>query len=1149
MLFSIGNIITILIVLTILALYRQFDRNNRSLDKIRRYAEKVTSDLDSFVDSKTQDMKNLAIEIDVHQKAGKEVLKRIKAVEDGFSDKARTIDEINNRINEYDKVLNQLIGMTGKVDENLQRLHQESEFVDKVGKRLKDAQIRVSQLEKNIPELNSKFAVENEKSLEQLRIEVMAGVERQISSIMDNVDRSSDRVDEFSAYMTDLENRRDNAAEEVMSQVDMKLDKVLSDTDEQVKTIMHDFSTTLEGYIESADKKKSDINHQLEASEQKFRTHIDQIGELLNNKLVDFKDNVNTLEEEYQKNLKDAAEKAKKLEDDVFISLKTYIDSKANDARKDITASLESIKKETVVYKNHIESSFGEGQSQIAVWKAKLKKEFDDGAEAASQQFNSFKTEIEAQIQELLAKDQDMSDEVNSRYEKMAQSIENTAASYRKSLDSRLEEVRTGFLASVDDRSTELSSKFNGRMDELISLVGEKEKQLTDFEESLAYKLSRIEDVTSDIDTLEQNLKLMVDKSVDAVNENFTGIQRQMESFWSGSEREIKDQVAQTREVINALEQEINELKTRAYDNVSAGLREFEDGFFDDLRQRSSQMTTQFTEWQESINEKLETLAQEHSAARSSMEAEYVEELAAGVAGLRESTAERFRGYEHQLLEYADTISAKMGSVDELVERSKADIQNQMESGRRESEELIAAEMDKVRDSLNEGMNRVRREAEENLSSVEAAMSAETEKLSESVEARKAELELWQSRLLRQIQDIENGILEQYAGMRSESSERISEIREALSTQRDEFDNVSTDIQKRSREFQNELEQQMRTFEERSSEISENFTLATKRMYEKIDEQTKELSFTVSEIDKQQKSFIAQTKIFERADSMKESLEGGIDALKDEILRVTNQAQEIREAEKKFALIKKQADDISAKMAKFAADKRKIEELDEDFTKLLSISQSVDSKLAQVTTADDSLQLIQAKLRELDGLQSEVEGRYERLKKKESIVDSTIDGVDRSFKQLNELDHLISVIQEKSSPMSSRLDELTRRIDFLSKNKKQIDTAIEQIEGIDTVISDLEDRMDRMQKAREWLAGIETRLEDVNKQAQDQVRLLGTLVKDSASKTRGGGAPPMEIRDVVIKLAHQGWTVEQIARSTKLARGEVELILELQPKK
>ena len=37
----------------------------------------------------------------------------------------------------------------------------------------------------------------------------------------------------------------------------------------------------------------------------------------------------------------------------------------------------------------------------------------------------------------------------------------------------------------------------------------------------------------------------------------------------------------------------------------------------------------------------------------------------------------------------------------------------------------------------------------------------------------------------------------------------------------------------------------------------------------------------------------------------------------------------------------------------------------------------------------------------------------------------------------------------------------------------------------------------------------------------------------------------MDKRQTVTKLARQGWSPEEIARATKLSRGEVELILEL----
>ena len=40
------------------------------------------------------------------------------------------------------------------------------------------------------------------------------------------------------------------------------------------------------------------------------------------------------------------------------------------------------------------------------------------------------------------------------------------------------------------------------------------------------------------------------------------------------------------------------------------------------------------------------------------------------------------------------------------------------------------------------------------------------------------------------------------------------------------------------------------------------------------------------------------------------------------------------------------------------------------------------------------------------------------------------------------------------------------------------------------------------------------------------------------------GAPPLGVREDVIKLAHQGWKPEEIGRSLNIPLGQVELILD-----
>jgi len=148
------------------------------------------------------------------------------------------------------------------------------------------------------------------------------------------------------------------------------------------------------------------------------------------------------------------------------------------------------------------------------------------------------------------------------------------------------------------------------------------------------------------------------------------------------------------------------------------------------------------------------------------------------------------------------------------------------------------------------------------------------------------------------------------------------------------------------------------------------------------------------------------------------------------------------------------------------------------------------------------------------------------------------------------LEKNIGSLEDRTAEVPKKLEDVSHRIMQLADNKEKVDQAIEQMEQMDAILKDAEERAERMQKAREWLAKTETRLEEINAQAKEQVKLLGTLLKEGGKDAgRQEGAPSMGARDVVTRLAHQGWSVDEIVRATKLSKGEVELILEIIPRK
>ena len=165
MIFSIGDLITFVVVLLVVVVYRALDRNNRSLEKLKRFSDKITENISALVEQRTAQMKNLSLELQAGLKSGTEMIARAQGVQEVLEGRAEDIQEIQHRFTEYDKALAELTSMSARVDKNLLRIRDESDFVDKVGRRITESARRLEVVEKRIPELQQGFAARTREQL------------------------------------------------------------------------------------------------------------------------------------------------------------------------------------------------------------------------------------------------------------------------------------------------------------------------------------------------------------------------------------------------------------------------------------------------------------------------------------------------------------------------------------------------------------------------------------------------------------------------------------------------------------------------------------------------------------------------------------------------------------------------------------------------------------------------------------------------------------------------------------------------------------------------------------------------------------------------------------------------------------------------
>lgn len=1175
---SIGNLITLLVVVVILIIYRQLDKNNRSLEKVKRYADKVKADLDTFVDGKTVELKNFVVELDVHQKTGKEILKRITTAEESLKAKAQDIDQMYKRISQYDKALADLVSMTSHVEENLKRLQQESEFVDTVGKRIKESALRIEQIEKQIPQIKEEFGKQNAKDLKILSGEILKHTKTLVQSIEEEVHASEGRVNSFKEYLNGLESRRDDLERQTMANIQNVFDGYIRNAEAEGEKIKSRLEIAMEGVLSRTQEEGNAIAAKIEEKENELKDELKTTEELIVEKLIDFKDRANAVEQEYQQNLRDIAERGRQLEDEVFVKLKEHIEGRARDIGKEMTNTLDATKRGFDEARKELSTIFGDTRSEVAVFRTEVKKMLDDGTSDYKNRYAQFVRqyeEFERTIKGRLASLETAINTTESEYTERLSSVEKDGKSLADVVTKRLQETLQEFENGI-----------NGRFSEV-------EEKLSEYEGDVAYRFTKLEEVAGDISTLEKNLKLSMERTTAGIEQDFTAFEKQLEARRNEERQKAEESLASLHRAMDDIDKGLQELKARAYDNVSAKLQVFEDDFFKDLTQRTSGMQERFEEWKAEIEKRIDEMGTEYKTVREQVEKTYNDELQQKLQDIQGKTFKQYAKFDDQVTGFQDTINERINLSVTSLKSFEESVKKDVEDAKLASRAFFEKEFKDHTTEVSNQMKKHERDIDSNLKVLSDAIEEKRKELLSVVELAQSDVTVWQTKVLQQMKETEGELSDQMLSLKKESADSIESIRSDFEVQKndlilatqDERDRLKKELKdisegvvaleadlrkktesamedfgrmyddfmqeslRKSREMQAEVDQKLKEFKTGVQDIREKADSLQKKLYGKIEENYNTLSVNLQEIDKKVKNFIAQTKIFDRADTLKLSLQENIEDLKAEIVRVDALTKETKETEKKFLTLKKTSDDVQAKLNRFFAEKRRIDEMEADFKKLISISQAIDVKLSQINTSNDTLQAIQARIRALEEIEKDVSQKFDRLEKKNSILESTTEGVDRNFQLLTELEDGLKKMSETFAPIPDQLDKALDKISIIQKSKKQVDLAVKQIESMDSLLKEIEDRTAKMQKAREWLARTETRLEEISNQAQEQVKLLGSIMKEGAKAGKEDkGAPSMGARDVVIRLAHQGWSVQEIARTTKLSRGEVELILELLPK-
>ncbi|MCL2044508.1 MAG: hypothetical protein FWG89_10255 [Treponema sp.] len=855
---------------------------------------------------------------------------------------------------------------------------------------------------------------------------------RQYDSTLEQLVHMTGRVQENLSRIRDESEFVENVGRRV-SDIKDKVEQSFSEIDtigSKLETIEQRFeqenANALENAIESAVSSARSVVLDFEAAAQTIERKID-----------DHRVTLEKLEQRHQEKLAQDEERIEKF----FVEAVERAGGKADKYEE---AALEKLREQAQDRLNLIKANFEDKVKTVQeATKAKLgdiqdqfkahRDEWKSESSAFEAQQKAYSAEWKKDVQNLSVFAQRQKDEWNNEIKELTTLVTQQAGELE---------------IAINKQKDDWKAKTRTTGQEVFAAV---QQRINEYQKAQEEQIDQLSGITNDTAKLEAELHRALQEAVNRVNAD-----------WNNASDVFNGKLETIKNEMDGVNQELLELKQKAFENVSGKLKGFEDEFLMNLTSRSSEIDNQLVAWKEALDRKLEATAEELELKRQKGESHIIEEVKKAIADEGEKMMADLERLKAETATFEEGIREEMDSVDE--------------SRKQFSEQLI------------QGLE-------------------ETKKTMEN----------------------------------------------DLKTKIDEYSLSITDT---FRQNQKELETQIRDVTTNTKAKIAGIEASSEDIRKNIEEWQTQYAIIRSSMDDIRKEIAAQSKLVDRTEALKSVLDRHVEDMNNNIDRISQVKSEIARFENQFTQIKRLEEDVNSKMTRFITEKHRIEVMESDFARLLQTSRSVEEKLAQVSNSDDVIQSIQVQIRRMEDSIKETEEKYLRIERKNKTLQEINDGIDRNFRALQEDEQTVERLGDTVSKLKMEMEAIESSLTALSADNEKARDAAEKLSVLDDSVSWLEKRIAEMNTARESLGRLATELQTLEKNAKSQLKLIHTALAREEGKTRGKaggkssdqGAPPPRDRETIISLKRQGWSIDEIAKTMRIAKGEVELVLELGPK-
>jgi len=1098
---SIWPFLTIFTSLVLILFFRRIDKRTINFNKFRRYAEKLSKDFENFLNQKKEELNGSLTDLDNVLKKAAQMLARLEMEEEELKEVQTKVNKERDDLDAVKKEMKKLESLRAEITKEVDDVQRQLPSFKKLSRRVRKIGLSI---------------VENEKKLKNAT-SIIPSLEQ---SIHNRTNRVIQEVKE-----TILEETR-NFAIPVVNEYRETLDMLKS----AHTKIIEEFKRETQGAMDKVNLKIKEMGTSFETCRERVRSLESDVLFSIEGRINELGDSVVSMRGKLEKTEKETMESFLKQAEEQYGRYIESMEEVRSNLKKDIFQKIEDQAKDLSSYVTRLE---GRVQNLLKG----IKEETDKYAEVLELKSRATQSEVDVLKNRVIS---EINEEVNKNLlliKPMVSEVNEKLVSYRKEFSSILEKMKESFEVQNKAINGEII-KFNNELEKekniLISQLEEKFRNVSEGLEQVNLKMDeKVKNASEGVGRKFVEQLREYEKEISALEgrigdlKNIAGagqkmIEAKIESVFLNYQPEIVGK-------INSLREETEKLFIKEKESVLNRIEELIKNTQDELDRREEELNLYFGRMNEALKvseQKLRKQEDEVQEEVGKVKLEARQELVRELENLKslfKGEKERVvTGYSREL----EGLSMKIEDLGRRVDDIHGIVEEKVQEAVKEAQKHLG-EMEISYVKTGEGMTG---QVKESLK----VLSSEIEDIRSGINSLKKEVE----------EEIREIVTQYSLDLNREFSDKLSNLRE-----REEA--IVDLVKKLSEEAKARIEQSQVSAEE----VMEKFQKQVEDTYKKVEQRIFELEVKIN-------SFEKETSIIKRAGKFKERVEQDIEKLNEIMLQLKEDKKDINGMKKVIDRLKKDEGDITARVRQLKGDKKLVYNIAKNAEHAIGLISMVDEKINFIEKQGELLEKIENGIKGIEEQFRQIEEKSGVLSEKEADLNLSIEAIAKTKELVGTLEKRTEILKESFEEIKGIEEDVKRRLtltddktrEIIGRNK-QIEDVLSKFQQMDSLVVDIETRTKQLQATREWLARTESRLTTLSQDADRMIGELKSLLEKTAGipgAKSGGKTTGAELSreseskvKTVLTLFDQKWTIPEICKVTKMSRGEVELILEL----